>query len=527
MADSKISDLIALTGAASATDDEFVIVDTSGVETKRMTRAELIEAVAQNLITLSTTGSVGIGTSSPDVFSRAYSGTTMGVSSASGETAFMINSSGTNVAAIELGRAGSRESMVYDTPTSFQVGSLTSKPLNLLTNGTTRVTVDSSGNVGIGMDPAEVLDLKATSGDTRIRLDAATGSDTEIKFFNNGVAQYTIGHDDATDNFVIGTTNVDAPLVSVDKSGNFGIGTNSPSADLQINDGNTTRGVAGTLHMYGSAVNGDAGDVSNEIFFRDESVSNWGGAFIRTVRPADDQNGKDDLTFGTSPTGGSVAERMRIDSSGNVGIGTSSPTVPLHVSGKARVSSLTTTAAGDYSTNHVGVHASGITVNAATGQNGYIMSAGSSCLTFGPSAASIQLGGFAAANKLDDYETGTWTPVMTYETPGDSVITFSTQTGRYTKVGRMVTLHWDIRLSGFTKGTASGNPSITGIPFANTSSDAYGKLVPYNAPFTLQPFVQVLTSSLRCQQPVSNSSTVAMNDPDANSIYFGTVTYSV
>ena len=40
-----------------------------------------------------------------------------------------------------------------------------------------------SGNVGIGITPVEVLDLKAASGDTRIRLDAASGSDTEVKFF--------------------------------------------------------------------------------------------------------------------------------------------------------------------------------------------------------------------------------------------------------------------------------------------------------------------------------------------------------
>jgi hypothetical protein len=87
-----------------------------------------------------------------------------------------------------------------------------------------------SGNVkvvklGVGMTPVEVLDLKAASGDTRIRLDAVSGSDTEIKFYNAGAAQYTIGHDDATDNFVIGGANVDAPLVSISKTGNLLVGT--------------------------------------------------------------------------------------------------------------------------------------------------------------------------------------------------------------------------------------------------------------------------------------------------------------
>ena len=96
----------------------------------------------------------------------------------------------------------------------------------------------------------------------------------------------------ATGLYVDAPTGGDVNYAAILNGGNVGIGTSSPSADLQINDGNTTRGVAGTFHMYGSAVNGDAGDVSNEIFFRDESVSGWGGAFIRTVRSEENQNGK-------------------------------------------------------------------------------------------------------------------------------------------------------------------------------------------------------------------------------------------
>jgi len=73
------------------------------------------------------------------------------------------------------------------------------------------IKLGSSGRVGIGIAPVEMLDIQSASGDARIRLDAPASSDTEIKFFNDGSAQYTIGHDDATDNFVIGGLNVDAP----------------------------------------------------------------------------------------------------------------------------------------------------------------------------------------------------------------------------------------------------------------------------------------------------------------------------
>ena len=76
--------------------------------------------------------------------------------------------------------------------------------------------------------------VNASSGDARIGLNAVAGSDTEIKFSNAGTVQYTIGHDDGTDNFVIGTANVDTPKVSITKNGNVGIGTASPATNLEV-----------------------------------------------------------------------------------------------------------------------------------------------------------------------------------------------------------------------------------------------------------------------------------------------------
>ena len=77
------------------------------------------------------------------------------------------------------------------------------------TGGSNRVTIDSSG-LGVGITPAEVLDLKSASGDCRIRMDAPDGSDCEIKFYNDGTVQYTMGYDDGADEFRIGTSNVDS-----------------------------------------------------------------------------------------------------------------------------------------------------------------------------------------------------------------------------------------------------------------------------------------------------------------------------
>ena len=71
----------------------------------------------------------------------------------------------------------------------------------------------------------------------------------------------------------------------------------------------------------------------------------------------------------------------------------------------------------------------------------------------------------ADVNILDDYEEGTWTPVLTFATPGDLSVVYSTQGGRYTKIGRHITLHWRLITTTFTHTTASGNFTMTGLPF--------------------------------------------------------------
>jgi microcystin-dependent protein len=63
------------------------------------------------------------------------------------------------------------------------------------------------------------------------------------------------------------------------------------------------------------------------------------------------------------------------------------------------------------------------------------------------------------------YAEGTWTPVLTFATPGDLSVTYSSQIGHYSRLGRMVFLTYQIVTSAFTHTTASGNCTITGLPF--------------------------------------------------------------
>ena len=79
----------------------------------------------------------------------------------------------------------------------------------------------------------------------------------------------------------------------------------------------------------------------------------------------------------------------------------------------------------------------------------------------------IYLGGSVAANLLDDYETGTWTPTVNFEGTSTGV-TYTKQLGHYTKIGRMVYASFDILLS--SKGTSTGGVTIDGLPIANYGS---------------------------------------------------------
>jgi hypothetical protein len=91
------------------------------------------------------------------------------------------------------------------------------------------------------------------------------------------------------------------------------------------------------------------------------------------------------------------------------------------------------------------------------------------------SAGGIYLGGTAAANHLDDYEEGTWTPTFVSTNTGASGITTANNT--YTKVGQLVTVRGYITLTGGTATAVGDYLNASGLPF---TPKAYGSSVsPY------------------------------------------------
>jgi len=99
-------------------------------------------------------------------------------------------------------------------------------------------------------------------------------------------------------------------------------------------------------------------------------------------------------------------------------------------------------------------------LNVATGSSDIEVSAGD--LIFGTAGKGVCLGVTTNtdSNTLDDYEEGTWTPSV----GGDA--TYNTQTGKYTKVGNMITLVLEMNINVLGTGSTT---TISGAPFTPIS----------------------------------------------------------
>ena len=198
-----------------------------------------------------------------------------------------------------------------------------------------RMRIDSSGNVGIGTSsPIDTLHCIGSDGTTgRTAYQGAT----EFIFENNGgfsldlssgnsdsvyinwhdtdaVQQGYINYDHNGDFMRLATNGTER--MRIDSSGNVGIGTSSPSATLDV---------VGTVVTDGLSVDTTSPFMSfkesgaTKLFIGESSVVGGGGAGYYDFYAV---TGLGQRFFTNS------VERMRITSSGNVGIGTSAPASP-------------------------------------------------------------------------------------------------------------------------------------------------------------------------------------------------------
>ena len=191
--------------------------------------------------------------------------------------------------------------------TEFQIrsaitGSGTYLPLTFYTGGSERVRVDTSGNVGIGTSsPGEKFVVEGNASVDIYKLRANTSAPTSTDAFIYRPADNTLGFGTASNE-----------RVRIDSSGNVGIGTTTPS------------GASGTA----LEVNGGAGQARLVLKNNTTGSASTDGSQIALVNSqlVIQNREASETIFETNGN-----ERMRIDSSGNVGIGTATSSGKLTV----------------------------------------------------------------------------------------------------------------------------------------------------------------------------------------------------
>ena len=227
-------------------------------------------------------------------------------------------------------------------------------------------------------------------------------------------------------------------------------------------------------------------------------------------------------TTGFTSTGiddNATSTAITIDSSENVGIGNSAPMSRLEVgsgSGNAVSDSraITISTNGQYGTDAAVKYMNLDFAGNADAIKGRVQSTertgsgNGSSMSFSTANGSgvlterirlLENGGItfngdtAAANALDDYETGTWTPSV------GGTATYFTQTGTYTKVGNQVTIKYDFTINSIGTGSVT---TVSGLPF--TSSAA-------SAACTIGYYSSLATSATALYHRVDGSSTSIVN----------------
>lgn len=275
------------------------------------------------------TGDLGVGTNDP------YSDP--------GYTSVNVGGSNGGQFIISSGSGGSsgRYLQISSDNTSSDIQTIPNIPLRFLTSTTEKMRIQGDGNVGIGtISPSQMLTLWGgnmylRSGDPKVIINNIAGASNQedIVLQRNDSTQFSLGLNSA-DAFTLFGSSTSTQHIVVNPSGSVGIGTTSADSLLTL-DASTEQQSSPSVALRINGPNEplDSGGAQQIVWGFDYA----GSARIQAYRGGSWGTSMQFLTNASGQGSDSPQIRLHIDETGNVGIGTTSPTATLQVQGEIAI----------------------------------------------------------------------------------------------------------------------------------------------------------------------------------------------